>query len=282
MIQICFYILKSINTNYVKIINRNMNYRFIKLKETDLSHLENSNLEFLTKSSCKFLDSIIDEFNIDKIPFINIKLLRNNNLDFDDFTFSKFKDDYQLYAINLNQSEDIKIVDRILNLLKNLDICLFILYSNLNFERDYCLDRYINKEYKCENKLLRCFNFVASCSLNQEIEMNKQSFSDYLFNLIDEKKMNEIDVYKNANIDRKLFSKMRNRDYIPSKKTVFSLCISLKLDLKESEKLLNNAGYSFSPSRIDDIIVKYNIEHKNYDLFSLNEQLISYNQTPLS
>ena len=259
-----------------------MNYRFIKLKETDLSHLENSNLEFLTKSNCKFIDSIIDEFSIDKIPFIKIKSLRNNNLDFDDLSFSKFKDNYQLYAISLNQSEDIKIVDRILNLLKNLDIYIFILYSNLNFERDYSLDRYIDKEYECENKLLRCFNFVASCSLNQEIEMNKQSFSDYLFNLIDEKKMNEIDVYKNANIDRKLFSKMRNRDYIPSKKTVFSLCISLKLDLKESEKLLNNAGYSFSPSRIDDIIVKYNIEHKNYNLFSLNEQLISYNQTPLS
>lgn len=256
-----------------------MNYYFVKINKKDIINVDNIDFKTLSRTNCLFFDSFVYDENINEVILINLNIFDCSN--FNERVLSMFNiDKNKFYALNLKEVDDFKLIKRILDLIKDLEIVVFILFSKINFNDNCDLKNYIDREYVNRN-LLRTLNCPVCCSLNEEIQTNKISFSDFLFSLIDEKKMNDIDVYKNANIDRKLFSKMRNKNYIPSKKTVFALCISLKLNLKECDELLNNAGYAFSNSRIDDIIVKYNIEHNNFDLFSINEQLISYNQTPL-
>lgn len=96
-------------------------------------------------------------------------------------------------------------------------------------------------------------------------------FHEQLFRLIDSRNMLDTEVYKRANIDKRLFSKIRcDSNYIPSKDTVMALCIALKLNVEESNKLLNSIGASFSCSLLRDIIVKACIEAEIYDIDDVN------------
>ncbi len=108
------------------------------------------------------------------------------------------------------------------------------------------------------------------------------SFSDILFRFIDEKGLTDPEVYKAANLDRRLFSKFRSRrDYTPKKTTVLALAVALGLDVAQTETLLDAAGYSLSRNRQTDIIVRWFMEKKIYDIYEINDMLLAFHQRQL-
>lgn len=120
-------------------------------------------------------------------------------------------------------------------------------------------------------------------SLEEEEPRLEKSFSDTLFELIAEHHADEVDVYKKANLDKRLFSKIRNNPaYHPTKATVLSLCIALKLDIEETEILLNTIGATLSMSDMSDVIVKAFILNEIYDLEELNLVLLERSLRPLT
>ncbi len=105
------------------------------------------------------------------------------------------------------------------------------------------------------------------------------SFRDKLFELIDARGLADPEVYKRANIDRKLFSKIRSsEEYTPKKKTALALAVALKLSLAETEDLIARAGYALSPSSRFDMIIKFFITHSDYDIYKINATLFAYDE----
>lgn len=114
-------------------------------------------------------------------------------------------------------------------------------------------------------------------SLEEELKNVGMSFHDKLFELIGKSGMDNKDVWKRANLDRKHFSKIQcDEKYHPKKKTVMALCIALELDLEQAKDLLARADWAFSPSSKVDLIVQRAIIGKQYDIYRLNLVLFQY------
>ena len=111
-------------------------------------------------------------------------------------------------------------------------------------------------------------------ALRKRLEHLSDTFSEYLFFLMEEKGMKAPEVYNGACVDKKTFSKIKNnKNYHPKKLTALCLCIGAKLNMDQSKDLLQKAGFAFSNSDMTDIIFSFFIENEIYDIFQIAVEL---------
>ncbi len=153
-------------------------------------------------------------------------------------------------------------------------------YINTNFiepARESSHTKYSSKVLGNTAKMLcECSNEPLNTFINDNKEDNK--FQKLLFKHIDERDLKDSDVYNKVNIDRRLFSKIRNdSNYHPSKNTIILLAIALELSEDELLDLLNSAEYSLPNNDVFNLIVKFCFKEKIYNINTINEFLYDYN-----
>lgn len=156
--------------------------------------------------------------------------------------------------------------------------------SNKALQEDWSEDEeYEEEQRECDDTFgaVRSSVILESSgkSLDEMLEKTSDTFQQRLFHLIDESGMDDVTVYKKANIDRKVFSRIRcKQDYKPKKKTAVAFAIALQLDMETMIDLLARAEIAFSPSNKFDLIITYFVTHQIYDVYEINAALFKYGQ----
>ena len=135
------------------------------------------------------------------------------------------------------------------------------------------------REQECSDMLVGAAIPIDSDDWGQLLKDLDAGFSETLLQLIDRTGKKASEIYKKANVDRKLFSKIRNNmDYRPSKTTALAFAFALELDVDETKDFISRAGFALSHSSKFDVIVEYFLVNRNYNVFELNEVLFAFDQ----
>lgn len=152
----------------------------------------------------------------------------------------------------------------------------------LNPEILNALHAYISEHHSPEEAAAGTCVCEAPAELTVYLARADIPFSRRLFQFIRKSGFDEVDIYKRAHIDRKLFSKIRSDpNYQPKKTTVIAFALALRLSLGETRELLSSAGFALSNSTPFDLIIRYFVERNVYDLFKINDALYSFEQPVL-
>ena len=149
----------------------------------------------------------------------------------------------------------------------------------LNFDE---IDSYLKNEYRYNSDEI-CLSVEEPIpnygSINDFIKQSEDILQDTIRKIVLSKQRDEVEVYKKADIDRKLFSKIRTQpDYHPNKNTLLKLCLAMNLSTDETENLLKSAGYSLSRSLRTDLILRYCFGHQIFDVITVNQILDYYGE----
>lgn len=157
-----------------------------------------------------------------------------------------------------------------------------------NYIEEQTVDLITEKEYEWrripQNRAAVCRDNVVlgnikPDSLESILSDAGETFQQRLFQLIDKSGMDDVTVYKKANIDRKVFSSIRCKpNYKPKKKTAVAFSVALELSYPEMTDLLSRAEIALSPSNKFDLIISYCVKNKIYDIFEINAILFKYGQ----
>lgn len=163
-----------------------------------------------------------------------------------------------------------------------------MLDKKLLIELKEYVESHLNRDalYICESARYAeksVFEEIQNIELEDFISANrKQAFNQVLFSFINTKGVSDSDIYKRAGIDRRHFSKIRsNSDYHPGKNTTIALALALELNKEEIDELLGAAGFSLSDSATFDLVIKFYVEKKIYDIQNINQALDYFGLKPL-
>lgn len=123
---------------------------------------------------------------------------------------------------------------------------------------------------------------VKEASLPDWLKQADAGFTETLLKLIDQSGQKDSVIYKRAHISKQLFSKIRNNpQYQPTKPTAIALALALELDLEQTRDLIGRAGYALTNSSKFDLIIRYFIEQRNYNIVEVNLALYEFDQSLL-
>lgn len=151
----------------------------------------------------------------------------------------------------------------------------------INTDYDYGQDEYFEGAtiYRRETPSTYGYRSPTASTLRAYMQQMDRGFREKLFELIAESGMTDVECYTQANVDKLTFSKIKGvSTYLPSKQTVIAFAIALRLDMQETEDLLESAGFTLSRSAVFDKIIRYFIHTGNYDIFEINEALFEFDQ----
>lgn len=140
-------------------------------------------------------------------------------------------------------------------------------------------DRYMMEDPAAGSSAMKPMLAEESCSLQDMLRQEDRGFSEDLLSRIDKTGKKDSEIYKRANLSKQHFSKIRNNpDYKPTKATALALALALELDVEQTKDLIGRAGYALTNSSKFDLIIRYYIEQRNYNIVEINMTLYEFDQ----